>query len=157
MIRKDRAVSQKGGGLLAYINENLKADRIESLEHYALETLWLQINPHKSKRPILVRELLTVRLLQAWLLIPRWNLILRQPILDVFTCMENLISTTLIQQPIKIKSLSLSQVISSVTYTTKEFHMLKSFIYYWSVFYCWYFSAKYPLQIKALPYLALPS
>ena len=54
MIRKDRAGSQKGGGLLAYINENFKADRIESLKHYALETLLLQINPHKSKRPILV-------------------------------------------------------------------------------------------------------
>ena len=86
MIRKDRAGSQKGGGLLAYINENLKADRIESLEHYALETLWLQINPHKSKRPILVRELLTVRLLQPWLLIPRCNLILRQPILESKRC-----------------------------------------------------------------------
>ena len=54
MIRKDRAGSQKGGGLLAYINESLKADRIESLEDDALETLWLQLSPHKSKRPFLV-------------------------------------------------------------------------------------------------------
>ena len=52
IIRKDRAGSQKGGGSLAYINESLKDDRIESLEDDALETLWLQVSPHKSKRPI---------------------------------------------------------------------------------------------------------
>ena len=40
--------------MLAYVSENLKADRIESLQDEALETFWLQINPHKSKRPILV-------------------------------------------------------------------------------------------------------
>ena len=40
--------------MLAYINESLKADKIKSLEDDALETLWQQINLHKSKRPILV-------------------------------------------------------------------------------------------------------
>ena len=37
------------------VNKNLKADRIESLEDRALETLWLQINPCKAKRPVLVK------------------------------------------------------------------------------------------------------
>ena len=54
LIRKDRAGQKKGGGILAYIADNLKADRITSLEDNTLETLWLQINPYKSKRPILV-------------------------------------------------------------------------------------------------------
>ena len=132
MIRKDRAGSQKGGGLLAYINENLKADRIESLEHYALETLWLQKDTHKSKRPILVRELFTVRLLRPWVLIPRWNLILRQPILESKRCIYlrgefniNYLDTATYQnQELKLKS---SHHFSN---TNKEFHMLKSFIYY---------------------------
>ena len=98
MIGKDRAGSQKGGGLLAYINQSLKADRIENPEDDALETLWLQINPHKSKRPILVGAVYR----------PPSTTVAIDTTLELYieaACMETLISTTLIQQLIKIKSL----------------------------------------------------
>ena len=51
--RKDR-IGKKGGGIFAYVNEKVMALRRRDLELDDLETLWLQICPHKSKRPILI-------------------------------------------------------------------------------------------------------
>ena len=52
-FRKDRQGSKKGGGILAYVADRLKVERITSLEENELETVWLQIHPYKSNRPIL--------------------------------------------------------------------------------------------------------
>lgn len=53
LFRKDRQGTKKGGGILAYVADKLKVDRITSLEEMDLETVWLQVYPHKSNRPIL--------------------------------------------------------------------------------------------------------
>ena len=52
-FRKERQGSKKGGGILAYVADRLKVERITSLEENELETVWLQIHPYKSNRPIL--------------------------------------------------------------------------------------------------------
>ena len=69
--------------MLAYINESLKADKIKGLEDDALETLWQQINRHKSKRPILVGAVYRPPSRTAAI---DWNFILRQLILESKRC-----------------------------------------------------------------------
>ena len=54
LFRKDRAGPKKGGGILVYVTNSIKASRVMSLEESDLEILWLQVTPYKSKRPILV-------------------------------------------------------------------------------------------------------
>ena len=51
--RKDR-LGKRAGGILVYANENMKAIRGTDLEADHIEVLWLEVYPHKSKRPILI-------------------------------------------------------------------------------------------------------
>ena len=45
---------KKGGGILAYIVDRLKVERITSMDENELEITWLQIHLYKSNRPILI-------------------------------------------------------------------------------------------------------
>lgn len=127
--------------MLAYINESLKADKIKGLEDDALETLWQQINPHKSKRPILVGAVhrppsrtaavdtaLELNIEAAYLRKQEMYLLgdLNINYLDTATYQNHRLIRAL-------KSLSLSQVISSVTRpmsSTCLDHLYTTFIYY---------------------------
>ena len=53
LYKKDR-LDKKGGGILVYANENVKTKRRTDLEAEHIEVLWLEVYPHKSKRPILM-------------------------------------------------------------------------------------------------------
>ena len=53
MFRKDR-IQKKGGGLLVYVADRVKASRILDLEDDYVESLWLSVHPHNSNRPILI-------------------------------------------------------------------------------------------------------
>ena len=57
MYRKDRAGNKKGGGILAYVNSQLKANRLYDLEDKNVEIMWLSICPYSSKRALLVGTL----------------------------------------------------------------------------------------------------
>ena len=50
--RKEGA--KKGGGIVAFIADRVKASRNYDLEEDCVELMWLNIHPHKSHRPILV-------------------------------------------------------------------------------------------------------
>lgn len=54
LFRKDRHGQKKGGGIIAYVTNSVTGIRISELENDEVESLWLNINPHKSKRPLLV-------------------------------------------------------------------------------------------------------
>ena len=54
LYRKDRCGVKKGGGILVYIINNLKVERLYDLEENELEAIWLQICPFKSERPLLI-------------------------------------------------------------------------------------------------------
>ena len=53
MFRKDR-IRKKGGGLLVYVADRVKASRILDLEDDYVESLWLSVHPHNSNRAILI-------------------------------------------------------------------------------------------------------
>ncbi|CAB4039687.1 Hypothetical predicted protein [Paramuricea clavata] len=53
MYRKDRAGNKKGGGILAYVNSQLKANRLYDLEDENVEIMWLSICPYSSNRALL--------------------------------------------------------------------------------------------------------
>ena len=53
-FRKDQQGLKKGSRILVYIADRLKVERITSLDENELETIWLQIHPYKSNRPILI-------------------------------------------------------------------------------------------------------
>ncbi|KAK2550327.1 hypothetical protein P5673_029027 [Acropora cervicornis] len=57
MYRKDRPGVKQGGGILAYVNFKLKENRRIDLEEKEIETLWLDIFPFNSKRPLLIGAL----------------------------------------------------------------------------------------------------
>ena len=57
MYRKDRPGVKQGGGILAYVNFKLKENRRIDLEEKEIKTLWLDIFPFNSKRPLLVGAL----------------------------------------------------------------------------------------------------
>ena len=57
LYRKDRHGSKSGGGLLAYIADRVKAKRRCELEDDFVESLWFDVCPHVSNRPILVGAL----------------------------------------------------------------------------------------------------
>ena len=57
MYRKDRPGVKQGGGILASVNFKLKENRRIDLEEKEIETLWLDIFPFKSTRPVLVGAL----------------------------------------------------------------------------------------------------
>ena len=52
--RRDRPGQKKGGGIIAYVSNNIKGVHVSELDDDEVESLWLNINPHRSKRPILV-------------------------------------------------------------------------------------------------------
>lgn len=54
MHRKDRTGRTNGGGILAYVNNNLKVSRAFNLEENDIEVLWLNVCPYKSNRPLLI-------------------------------------------------------------------------------------------------------
>lgn len=56
LLRKDR-VAQKGGSILAYVTNGVKANRIWDLEDNDVESLWLSVHPHNSNRPFLIGTL----------------------------------------------------------------------------------------------------
>ena len=49
MFRKDR-IRKKGGGLLVYVADRVKASRILDLEDDYVESLWLSIHPIPTGR-----------------------------------------------------------------------------------------------------------
>ena len=53
--RRDRPGQKKGGGIIAYVSNNIKGVRVMELDADKVES-WLNINAHRSKRPILVGE-----------------------------------------------------------------------------------------------------
>ena len=57
MFRKDRSGWKPGGGLIAYVADNVKASRLWDLEDDCVESIWLSVHPHNSNRPILVGAL----------------------------------------------------------------------------------------------------
>ncbi|CAB4017534.1 Hypothetical predicted protein, partial [Paramuricea clavata] len=52
-VKKDRAGNKKGGGILAYVNSQLKANRLYDLEDENVEIMWLSICPYSSNRALL--------------------------------------------------------------------------------------------------------
>ena len=52
--RRDRPGQKEGGGIIAYVSNNIKGVRVVELDDDEVESLWLNINAHRSKRPILV-------------------------------------------------------------------------------------------------------
>ena len=56
LYRRDRPRQKEGGGIIAYVNNNIKRVRVVELDDAEVESLWLNINAHRSKRPILVGE-----------------------------------------------------------------------------------------------------
>ena len=57
MYIKDMAGNKKGRGILAYVNSQLKANRLYDLEDENVEIMWLSICPYSSKRALLVGAL----------------------------------------------------------------------------------------------------
>ena len=53
LLRKDRQTGS-GGGIVVYINNELKFSHRTDLEELDLEVLWFQVCPFKSKRPLLM-------------------------------------------------------------------------------------------------------
>lgn len=53
IFRKDR-FGKIGGGIMAYVKESLQVKRRNDLETENVETLWLELCPYKSKRPLLI-------------------------------------------------------------------------------------------------------
>jgi exonuclease III len=54
MYRKDRLGRKNGGGLLTYVAEKVQTNRVSELDEDSVESLWLTVCPHNSKRLILV-------------------------------------------------------------------------------------------------------
>ena len=54
LLRKDRPGKTKGGGILCYFNNRLKASKATELEENEVQTLWLKVNPYNSNRDILL-------------------------------------------------------------------------------------------------------
>ena len=52
--RRDKEGAKKGGGIVAFIVDHVKASRNYNLEEDCVELMWLNVHPHKSHRPILV-------------------------------------------------------------------------------------------------------
>ena len=53
MHRRDRKGSMKKGGVLVYVNKELKHRRRTDLEDSGIEIIWLEVYPYKSNRPLL--------------------------------------------------------------------------------------------------------
>jgi hypothetical protein len=53
MYWKDRN-GKIGGGIIMYVNKSVEAKRRLDLESNDTESIWIEICPHKSKRPLLV-------------------------------------------------------------------------------------------------------
>ena len=53
MYRKDRK-GKVGGGIMIYVNKSVEAKRRVDLESKDIESIWIEICPHKSKRPLVV-------------------------------------------------------------------------------------------------------
>ncbi|EDO29189.1 predicted protein [Nematostella vectensis] len=57
MYRRDRKGSKKKGGVLMYVNTDLKHKRRTDLEDTNIESIWMEIYPFKSNRPVLFNGL----------------------------------------------------------------------------------------------------
>ena len=57
LYRKDRDGTKAGGGLLAYVADRVRAKRMYEHEDDGIESMWFNVCPHKSNRPILVGAL----------------------------------------------------------------------------------------------------
>ena len=53
IYRRDRT-NKSGGGVMAYINDDLNAKRRTDLESQELEVIWFEVCPFKSKRSLLI-------------------------------------------------------------------------------------------------------
>ena len=53
LYRKDRK-GKVGGGIIMHVNKSVEAKRRMDLESNDTESIWIEICPHKSKRPLLV-------------------------------------------------------------------------------------------------------
>ena len=53
LFRKDR-LGKKGGGILAFVNNSVIVERRSDLEAGEIESLWLEVCPHKSKRSLFI-------------------------------------------------------------------------------------------------------
>lgn len=53
LLRRDRKGEKKKGGVLIFINHDLKYKRRSDLEDSDIEEIWLEAFPYKSKRPLL--------------------------------------------------------------------------------------------------------
>ena len=53
LLRKDHQTGS-GGGIIVYINNDLKFSHRTDLEDFDLEVLWFEVCPFKSKRPLLM-------------------------------------------------------------------------------------------------------
>ena len=80
MYRKGRAGNKKGGGILAYVNSQLKANRLYDLEDENVEIMWLSICPYSSKRAFYQLVPYTVLPHPMWMLIENLKIILKMPI-----------------------------------------------------------------------------
>ena len=56
IYRRDR-VNKSGGGVMAYINDNLNVIRRTDLENQEVEVIWLEVCPFKSKRSLLIASI----------------------------------------------------------------------------------------------------
>ena len=55
IYRRDR-VNKSGGGVMAYINDNMNVIRRTDLENQEVEAIWLEVCPFKSKRSLCNRS-----------------------------------------------------------------------------------------------------
>ena len=53
LFRKDRT-DKLGGGVMAFVHKDLDVERRIDMEDGNIEALWLEVNPHKSKRSLYV-------------------------------------------------------------------------------------------------------
>ena len=56
IYRRD-TVNKSGGGVMAYINDNLNVIRRTDLENHEVEVIWLEVCPFKSKRSLLIASI----------------------------------------------------------------------------------------------------
>lgn len=53
IYRRDRKGTRKGGGILVYVNDEIKHRRRTDIENSNIEAVWLEVFPFKSNRPVL--------------------------------------------------------------------------------------------------------
>ena len=56
-IYRHERVSRCGGGVLVFVNDQLKLKRQDDLENLDLEVIWLEVFPIKSKRSLFLESI----------------------------------------------------------------------------------------------------